>query len=73
MDFRVEQNKGTSFVYVLPITKNKALIEYTLFSENILQQHEYDASLENYIHSYLNIKNIQRYTCRIWNYSNDKL
>ncbi len=57
MDFRVDQNKGTSFVYVLPVAKNKALIEHTLFSENILQQHEYDAALENYIRHYLNVKN----------------
>ena len=56
MDFRVSQDKGTAFVYVLPVTKNKALVEYTLFSENILEQHEYDAALENYIHSALGIK-----------------
>ncbi|MBV9961870.1 MAG: hypothetical protein JO072_06440 [Parafilimonas sp.] len=56
MDFRVEQNKGTSFVYVLPMAKNKALVECTLFSENILQQHEYDAALKNYLQSYLNIE-----------------
>jgi len=56
MDFRVSQDKGTAFVYVLPVTKNKALVEYTLFSKNILEQHEYDAALENYIHSALSIK-----------------
>ena len=56
MDFRMSQDKGTAFVYVLPITENKALVEYTLFSENILEQHEYDAALENYIHETLNVK-----------------
>ncbi len=56
MDFRVEQDKGTTFIYVLPIAKNKALIEYTLFSEKILQQDNYDKAIENYIHSFLNIK-----------------
>ena len=57
MDFRVEQTNGTTFVYVLPVKKNKALIEYTLFSEEILKQDEYDALLKEYIHSSLNIKN----------------
>lgn len=56
MDFRVDQSKGTTFVYVLPLTKNKALIEYTLFSEKLLQPEEYDAAIEQYIHSFLNIK-----------------
>jgi lycopene beta-cyclase len=56
MDFRVEQNKRTTFVYVLPIANNKALIEYTLFSEKILQQEEYNAALANYIQCFLNIK-----------------
>ncbi|MEP6466506.1 MAG: lycopene cyclase family protein [Parafilimonas sp.] len=56
MDFRVNQNAGTTFVYVLPIAKNKALIEYTLFSEKVLQQSDYNKALENYIQSFLNIK-----------------
>jgi lycopene beta-cyclase len=56
MDFRIDQNKGTTFVYVLPVAKNKALIEYTLFSKEILQQHEYDDALQDYIQSFLNIK-----------------
>lgn len=56
MDFRVDQSIGTTFVYVLPVAKNKALIEYTLFSKNLLQQSEYDAALGNYIQSSLHIK-----------------
>lgn len=56
MDFRVEQTNGTTFVYVLPVAKNKALIEYTLFSEKILPQEDYDEALKNYIESFLNIK-----------------
>ena len=56
MDFRVSQNEGTTFVYVLPVAKNKALVEYTIFSEEILQQEKYDAALENYITSILKHK-----------------
>ena len=55
MDFRIGQTKGTTFFYVLPVAKNKALIEYTLFSEKILEQSDYDAALEAYIQSTLNI------------------
>ena len=56
MDFRVDQSNGTTFVYVLPVAGNKALVEYTLFSEKTLQQDEYDKALENYIRSFLNVK-----------------
>ncbi len=56
MDFRVDQSNGTTFVYVLPVAGNKALVEYTLFSEKTLQQDDYDKALENYIYSFLNIK-----------------
>jgi lycopene beta-cyclase len=56
MDFRIDQSNGTTFVYVLPIAKNKALVEYTLFSEKLLQKQEYNKALENYIQSFLSIK-----------------
>ncbi len=56
MDFRVDQKKGTAFAYVLPVANNKALVEYTLFSEEILQQQEYDEALKDYIETQLNIK-----------------
>lgn len=56
MDFRVNQEKGTTFIYVLPITPNKALVEYTLFSKSLLQQPLYDEALRQYIAVYLKIK-----------------
>lgn len=55
MDFRVHQNHGTSFVYVLPLTLNKALIEYTVFSKELLSKDLYHAELKSYINSCLNI------------------
>lgn len=55
MDFRVSQQYGTTFIYVLPVAPNKALIEYTLFTEKILDQYEYDLALKDYIKSYLQI------------------
>jgi lycopene beta-cyclase len=56
MDFAISQEKGTSFVYVLPTTKNKALVEYTLFTKKVLEQKDYDTVLEDYIKNKLGIK-----------------
>jgi len=55
MDFRVSQHHGTTFVYVLPVSQNRALIEYTLFTKTLLPENEYISALHNYISSYLNI------------------
>jgi lycopene beta-cyclase len=57
MDFRVGQNNGTTFAYVLPVANNRALVEYTLFTAHLLDEKEYDIALHNYITSYLNIHN----------------
>jgi lycopene beta-cyclase len=55
MDFRVSQEHGTTFVYVLPVSETKALVEYTLFTKNVLQQDEYSTALQNYVNSYLGL------------------
>ncbi len=57
MDFRVSQKHGTTFIYVLPVAANRALVEYTLFTEELLQQHEYDVALKQYIKEYLRLNN----------------
>jgi lycopene beta-cyclase len=41
MNFNVPQKGNTRFMYVLPLGSNKALLEYTLFSENVLERIEY--------------------------------
>jgi lycopene beta-cyclase len=56
MDFRVSQAKGTTFVYVLPLTATKALIEYTLFSKSLLNSNEYKAGLADYLQQWLKLK-----------------
>jgi lycopene beta-cyclase len=53
MDFRVSQEYGTAFAYVLPVTKNKALVEYTLITDQLLQQQQYDEVLKKYITQFL--------------------
>ncbi len=57
MDFRVAQTHGTTFVYVLPFSTTKALVEYTLFTEGVLEADEYNTALKDYIKDYLDIKN----------------
>lgn len=49
MDFSVEQKNNTRFMYVLPFSKNKALIEYTLFSANLLPKETYENEIKSYI------------------------
>lgn len=55
MDFRVSQEHGTTFVYVMPFASNKALVEYTLFTPSLLEQQQYDEGLKNYIAKYLKV------------------
>jgi lycopene beta-cyclase len=57
MDFRVGQKKGTTFVYVLPLSSTKALVEYTLFTEKLLPAAEYDVALKNYVQEFLGLNN----------------
>ncbi|MBP6557825.1 MAG: lycopene cyclase [Flavobacterium sp.] len=49
MDFSVEQKGNTRFMYVLPTSENEALLEYTLFSKDLLAKEEYETEIKNYI------------------------
>ena len=49
MDFSVEQKGNTRFMYVLPTSETEALIEYTLFSADLLSKEEYETEIQNYI------------------------
>jgi lycopene beta-cyclase len=49
MDFRVPQPEGACFIYILPYSKRKALIEYTLFSPNKWSRNQYLPYLEDYL------------------------
>ncbi|MEQ1676719.1 MAG: lycopene cyclase family protein [Chitinophagaceae bacterium] len=56
MDFRVHQKHGTTFAYVLPFTPTTALVEYTLFTKELLPPPVYDAELKEYIQTFLGIR-----------------
>ena len=49
MDFSVEQKGNTRFMYVLPTSENEALLEYTLFSKDLLSKEEYESEIQKYI------------------------
>lgn len=49
MDFDIPQNERTRFMYVLPTSANEALLEYTLFSKDILPKEVYEAEIRNYL------------------------
>ena len=49
MDFSVEQKGNTRFMYVLPTSATEALLEYTLFSKDLLSKEEYESEIQKYI------------------------
>jgi lycopene beta-cyclase len=59
MDFRVQQANDTRFVYVLPQSPTRALVEYTVFSSAMLPEAEYDAALKTYILDILKVSSYQ--------------
>lgn len=49
MDFSVPQKDNTRFMYVLPTSENEALVEYTLFSKDLLETSEYETAIQDYL------------------------
>lgn len=49
MDFSVKQRGNTRFMYVLPTSSTEALLEYTLFSKDLLSKEEYETEIQDYI------------------------
>lgn len=59
MDFTLDQKRGVTFMYVFPTSATEALVEYTLFSKQILDKEEYETALKNYITNDLQITNYE--------------
>ena len=57
MDYRLKDGEQTTFMYVLPISEQKALVEFTYFTPNTVEDATYDAFLKHYISEILEIKN----------------
>ncbi|MCS7035874.1 MAG: lycopene cyclase family protein [Saprospiraceae bacterium] len=53
MDFRMEQQGETRFVYVLPLSTRRALVEFTVFSPALLPAAAYEEALRRYLQEQL--------------------
>lgn len=49
MDFDIAQSGNTRFMYVLPSSPYEALVEYTLFSEDLLDYEVYESEIRKYL------------------------
>ncbi len=56
MDFRTPQLGDARFFYVLPVTQNRALVEFTIFSRQLLEDKAYRKALEDYLQTHLGIE-----------------
>ncbi|MCU0443306.1 MAG: lycopene cyclase family protein [Microscillaceae bacterium] len=60
MDFRIPQQSGEArFFYVLPTSPTRALVEFTVFSENLLPEAQYDEELKKYFQTFLQLSDYQ--------------
>ncbi len=51
MDFSITQDSTTKFMYILPFSKNEALVEFTLFSKQVLNKNDYESAITDYLKS----------------------
>lgn len=49
MDYSLPYESTTSFIYMLPQSDRKGLIEYTFFSENLVEEEVYDSQLNAFM------------------------
>ncbi|WP_338356844.1 lycopene cyclase family protein [Yeosuana marina] len=59
MDYRIKDGNQTAFTYILPFSTKKALVEFTYFTPQIVDDSTYDVYLKKYI---LDILKIEDYT-----------
>jgi len=56
MDFRVmKDGDAATFVYVLPYSDDSALVEYTVFSDQVYSKERYDEEIKRYITTFLKL------------------
>jgi lycopene beta-cyclase len=58
-DLRTEQVEGLCFFYILPFSERRAIVEYTLFSANLLPREAYEQALKGYIEGRLGVSQYQ--------------
>ncbi len=53
MDFRCDQSRGVHFIYYLPFTQRRALVESTIFSPSLVSEDFYDKAIKDYLADHL--------------------
>lgn len=56
MDFDTSQKHGLTFFYILPYSETKALVEYTFFTETLLEEDEYLKGIEAHLSERYSLK-----------------
>ncbi len=56
MDFRVSGEYGCAFVYVMPMSESRALVEYTVFSKELIGDKQYEEEIKKYLAEVLGIR-----------------
>ncbi len=59
MDFRINYKDSASFTYVLPLSENEALVEFTFFTPFLTNNKTYDKYLNRYIREILKISSFE--------------
>src|SRR5690606_17029540 len=59
MDYRFQYKDSTSFIYVLPFSETRALVEYTFFTPFVVDSQVYDNAIKNYIKNQLKLNTYQ--------------
>ncbi|MEM6376661.1 MAG: lycopene cyclase family protein, partial [Bacteroidota bacterium] len=59
MDFRTPQLGDARFFYVLPLSPQRALVEFTVFSEQLLEDRVYRSAIEDYLQKHLGIEEFE--------------
>lgn len=67
MDFNIPQKNGVTFFYTLPFDKRHAIVEFTLFSESLIEKQEYEEALSNYLQDKFGLKTDNYKTIRTEN------
>ena len=59
MDFCCDQSRGIHFIYILPFSKNKALIESTMYSQHREPDIFFESAIQNYVFSNFGVDNFE--------------
>lgn len=83
MDYRYQYKDSTSFIYLLPFSETKALVEFTFFTPFIVKEPIYDEAIKSYLEKELNLTQYQIIETEIgnipmtdfpfWNYNTPRI